>query len=330
MPRRAWSEEEKQVNVYNWDTYIGETTNADFTAATGIEVRYDLYANNDDLYGKLKAGNPGYDVIFPSDYMIQTLIEEGKLMPLDRAKLTNWNNIDERFRDPPFDPGLKYSVPYMWGTIGIGFRKSKVDPAPDSWGALFDSDRHAGRIALLADSREVLGLVLKYLGYPMNDTDPAHVAQARDLLIKQRPHIKAFAPDEGQNMLAAGDVDVVMEWNGDILSLMGEDEDVGFVVPKEGTMLWQDGICIPTGAPHPDNAHLFIDHILDAQVNAEIAQFINYATGNAAAQKLLPPEMLQDPAVYPPPEVVEKSERLQTLGEAERQMYDEAWTAVTR
>jgi spermidine/putrescine transport system substrate-binding protein len=325
--RRSWAAEEKKLNVYNWDTYIGETTLKTFTESTGIEVQYDLYANNEELFAKLKEGNPGYDVIFPSDYMIQDMLSLDMLVPLDASKIPNRANIDPKFLDPAFDPGGKHTVPYMWGTIGVGYRKSKIKDPITSWKVLLDSDQYSGRIALLADQRAVIGITLKYLGFSMNSTNPQEVSAARDLLIKQKKHIKAFAPDEGQNMLAAGDVDLVMEWNGDIISLMEEDDDVTYVVPDEGTMVWTDGIAIPKGAPHPGNAHAFINHIHDKDVMAEIATTIHYATPNIEARKLLSEELLKNPAIYPPDEVVAKSESLISIGENVK-LYDAAWTAI--
>src|SRR4030095_16540601 len=140
--RQSWAEEEKKLNVYNWDTYIGETTLATFTEKTGIEVQYDLFANNEELLAKLKEGNPGYDVIFPSDYMVQTMISLGILQPLDHSKLSNIDNVDPAFAHPAYNPGLAYGVPYMWGTLGIGYRKSKVE-TPTSWKDLLDSDKYA-------------------------------------------------------------------------------------------------------------------------------------------------------------------------------------------
>lgn len=325
--RGAWADEEKKINVYNWDTYIGETTNATFTEKSGIEVQYDLYANNEELFAKLKEGNPGYDVIFPSDYMIQDMLSLDMLEPLDLSKIPNFANVDPNFQDPKFDPGSKHTLPYMWGTVGIGYRKSKVSAPPTSWKVLFDSDEYSGRIALLADQRAVIGIALKYLGFPMNSTNPDEVAAARDLLIKQKPHIKAFAPDEGQNMLVAGDVDLVMEWNGDIISVMEEDADISYSVPAEGTMVWTDGIAIPKGAPHPENAHAYINHIHDKDVMTEIAKTINYATSNIAARSNLSAETLANPAIYPPNEVIAKSESLISLGDHAK-LYDEAWTAI--
>jgi len=326
--RKAWSEEEKKLNVYNWDTYIGETTLQTFTDKTGIAVQYDLYANNEELFAKLKAGNPGYDVIFPSDYMVESMISLDMLEAVDHSKIPNLVNVNpaKQFSDPSFNPGLKFGVPYMWGTVGIGYRKSKV-PEPDSWGLLLDSDKYAGRIALLADARMVMGLALKYLGYSMNSKSEDEVNKARDLLIKQKPNIKAFAPDNGQDLLLSGEVDLVMEWNGDIISVMSEDEDIAYIVPKEGTNVWMDNICIPVGAPHPENAHAFLNHILDKEVNAEIARTIHYATADKAAQALIPAEDLSNPAIYPPEEVIAASESLTDVGDF-TPVYDKAWTEV--
>jgi spermidine/putrescine transport system substrate-binding protein len=327
LSRGASAQERKELNFYNWDTYTGETTLQTFTDATGIEVRLDLYANNEELYAKLKEGNPGYDVIVPSDYMVETMLAVGLLEPLDHAKIPNIANIDPRFADPAYDPGMRHSLPYMWGTLGIGYRKSKVSEPPSSWKVLFDSDAYSGRIALLADQRAVIGLALKYLGYSMNSTNADEIAKARDLLIKQKRHIKAFAPDEGQNMLIAGDVDVVMEWNGDIVQVMEEDDDLDYVVPVEGTNVWVDNLCIPAGAPHPENAHAFLNHIHDAEVMAEIANTIRYATSNEAAKVSVNPDDLADPRIYPADAILAKSESLIDVGDSTR-LYDDAWTAI--
>lgn len=326
--RQSWAQEEKKLNVYNWDTYIGETTLSSFSDATGIEAQYDLYANNEELFAKLQTGNPGYDVIFPSDYMVATMISRNMVEVIDHSKIPNLSNIDPdpNFTDPAFNPGLKYGVPYMWGTIGIGYRKSKVE-TPTSWADVLDSDKYSGRIALLGDMRAVMGVALKYLGYSMNSTSEEEVAKARDLLIKQKKHIKTFAEDNGQDLLLSGEVDICMEWNGDIVHAMEEDEDVSYVVPNEGTNVWMDNICIPTGAPHPENAHAFLNHIHDPQVNAEIANTIHYATANKAAKELIDAEDLANPAIYPPAEVVAKSEALVDV-EDFTPVYDRAWTEV--
>lgn len=314
------------LNVYNWDTYIGETTLETFTAKSGIEVQYDLYANLEEMFAKFQEGNPGYDIIFPSDYMMEAMIAAGMLEELDHSKIANFKNIDPNFLSPSFDPGCKHNAPYFWGSVGIGYRKSKM-AAPDSWAALFDSDDFAGRMALLADSRFVLALALMYLGHSANSTNATEIAAARDLLIKQKKNLKAFVPDSGQDMLIAGDIDLVMEWNGDVLKVMAEDDDLSYVVPKEGSVLWIDGLCIPKGAPHMDAAYDFINHVHDATVNAEIANTIHYATSNKAAREFVSKEDLNNPAIYMPDDIVAKCEVLIDVGDALK-LYDEAWTAI--
>lgn len=329
VPTAAWGQEAKRLNVYNFDTYIGKQTLRGFTRATGIRVKYDLYGSNQELLAKLRAGNPGYDVIFPSDFMLGTMVKLDLLQPLDHAKLPNRRHLDPnpRISSPPSNPGLRYGLPYQWGTIGIGYRKSKVKAVPVGWQALFDNPAMSRRIALLAEPREVLGCALKYLGRPVNSTAQDDINLARDLLIRAKKTIKTFAADNGQDLLANGEADLVMEYNGDVLSVMQEHKGLAFVVPQEGTILWTDFACIPKGAPHPANAHAFINHLHDPEVNAEIANTIHYATTNAAAKALIRPADLVNPSIYPPDELIGRSEVLQDVGDASR-LYDRAWTEI--
>jgi spermidine/putrescine transport system substrate-binding protein len=328
MPYKSFSAEEMLVNIYNWDTYIGETTLEDFSELTGIEAKLDLFADNDELFAKLKEGNPGYDIIIPSDTYVERMAGAGMLMPLDHDKIPNIANIEERFMDTAFDPGRAHSLPYMWGTIGIGYRQSRTDGVPASWKWLYDSDRYSGKAALLGDGATVLGQGLKYLGLSLNSTDPAEIKRAEELLIAQKEHIKVFADDNGQDLLASGEVDVAQEWNGDILQVIAEDDDLAYTVPTEGALIWEDGIAIPTGAPHPDNAHAFINYVLDAEAGALIADFIQYASPNAAAKALMSAEYLENPAIFPTEETLAKCESAKYLGEAGVRLYDEAWTRV--
>ena len=314
-----------QVNVYNWDTYIGETTLDDFTETTGIAVRYDLFANNDELFAKLREGNPGYDVIYPSNDYVERMIAADMLMPLDHERIPNFANIDPAFRDPRYDPGRRHSMPYFWGTVGIGYRTSVANP--DSWADLFEGDAYAGRMSLL-NSIDVIQSTLKYLGYSLNTHDPREIAEAAETVIAIKPKIKAFAPDTGQDLLIAGEVDVCMEYNGDILQVMEEDDDLSYVVPAEGGVLWEDTMCIPRGAPNPENAHTFINFILQAEVHGAIAEYIRYPCPNAAAMEYIPQADRDDRAVYPPREVLERCEASVYKGEAIESLYQEALTRV--
>jgi spermidine/putrescine transport system substrate-binding protein len=315
----------QQVNVYNWDTYIGETTLDDFTEATGIAVRYDLYASNDELFAKLREGNPGYDVIFPSNDYVERMIAADLLLPLDQAKIPNVANVDPAFADPAFDPGLRHSMPYFWGTVGLGYRASAA--SPKAFADLFEGDTYAGRISLLG-SVETIRSALKYLGHSLNTKDPAEIAAAADALIGIKPKIKAFAPDTGQDLLIAGEVDVCLEYNGDILQVVAEDDDLAYVVPEEGSEIWEDNMCIPRGGPNPDNAHAFIDFILDPEVHGAIATEIQYACPNAAALEFIPEADRDNRALYPPREVLERCEVAIYKGEETESLYSDALTRV--
>lgn len=316
---------EETLNVYGWDTYLGPTTLADFTAATGIPVRYDLYASNAELFARLRAGNPGYDVIFPSSDMVERMIAAGMLMRLDHALIPNMANIAPGFADPSYDRGRAHSVPYFWGAMGIGHDRRVASPA--SWGDVLAPTRHRGRIALLRNS-DMVRVAMKHLGHSINATDPAAIEEATALLIAAKPHIKAFAPDTGQDMLAAGEVDLCAEWSGDLLQVMDEDPGLGFVVPEEGTLLWEDALCIPADAPSPEAAHAFIDFILRAEVHAAIAKEVRYPCPNAAALPLIPPADLANPAIYPPARLLARSERRGYPGEKVAGLYETALTRV--
>ncbi len=329
MPKFAAAAAEKLVNFYTWDTYIGETTLADFTKATGIEVKMDLYGDNDELFAKLRSGNPGYDVIVPSGNWVSRMAQAGMLEPLDHSLIPNIKHIVPRFMgNVGFDPGRKYSLPYMWGTIGVGYRKSKFAEPPTSWKWLYDSDKYSGRLALMSESDVLLGMALKYLGYSLNTTDDKQLAEAEALIIKQKPHIKAFAEDNGQDLLASGEVDLVMEWNGDIAQLMAEDDDIGYVVPDEGGLLWEDTLAIPKGAPHLANAHALINFIHDPDVNVGIATTVQFATPNQSALAKMDKAYTGNTAIFAPEAVLSKSETLSYLGEDVITKRQEACTRI--
>jgi spermidine/putrescine transport system substrate-binding protein len=202
------------------------------------------------------------------------------------------------------------------------------DELPTSWRYVFESDKHSGRLALLSEATTMIGLALKYLGYSYNSTDPKELGEAEALIIKQKPHIKVFAEDNGQDLLLAEEVDLCVEWNGDMLQVMSEDDDLNYLVPEEGGYLWQDTLAIPTGAPHPMNAHALINFILDAEVGAAIADYIQYATPNAAARALMSEEYRNNPAVFPTDEIIAKSEPGLYLGEERVRLINDAWTRI--
>ncbi len=321
---------QRVVNFYNWDTYIGPTTLEDFQAAIGASVKMDLFATNDELFAKLRAGNPGYDVIVPSNEFVTRMIQAQMIMPLDHAKIPNIKNLLPDFQDAAFDPGRKYSMPYTWLVLGIGYRKSKMGDVgvPDSWKWVFDSNRFDGKIALLSESADLIRLCAKYKGHSVNDIPDAMVADIEAMLIKQKPFVKVFHEDNGQDLLVSKDVDVVIEYNGDIAQKMREDADIDFVVPKEGSLLNSDTLCIPVGAPHVEDAHAFINYLLDGEVGSKITAEILYPTPNGAARDLMPDTYKNNPVIYPPADVLAKCEYGAFEGAEKASKYEEVITRV--
>lgn len=322
------SAEEKKLNFFTWADYIGETTLEDFKASTGIEVKMDLFATNDDLFAKMRAGNPGYDLIVPSNEFVTRMVEAKMLMPIDQKKIPNLVNIGPEWRDISYDPGQAHSVPYTWLVIGIGYRKSKVKAVPDSWKYIYDSEDYAGRIAMLSEASDVFRLGFKYLGKSVNDFSPELLSQVEAMMIKQKKNIKAFHDDNGQDLLVSGEVDLVVEYNGDIAQRILEDPDIDFVVPKEGSLLNTDNLCIPLGAPHPDNAHAFINFILDAENDKKITETIQYPTPNLAAKALMDDSYKNSPVIYPSAEVLSLCEYGRFAGADIAQAFEAAMTRV--
>ncbi len=322
--------EGNKLAFYNWDTYIGENTLADFKAASGVEVNMTLFANNDELFAKFRAGNPGFDVIMPSNEYVARMIEAKMLAPLDHAKIPNKKNLLPEFQDADFDPGRKYSMPYTWLVLGIGYRKSamKGGVIPDSWKYLYDSAEYKGRLSLLSESADVFRLGFKYLGKSVNDATPELIKQVEDMLIKQKANIKNFHDDNGQDLLMSKEIDIVLEYNGDIAQKETQDPDLAFVVPKEGSLLNSDCMCIPTGAPNPNNAHAFINFLLDGQNGANITKTILYPTPNAAAKALMDDTYKNNPTIFPPAEVMAKCEYGKYAGSEITQAFEAAMTRV--
>jgi spermidine/putrescine transport system substrate-binding protein len=318
----------RSINFYNWDTYIGPTTLDDFKAASGVEVKMSLFATNDELFAKLRAGNQGYDVIVPSNEFVTRMSQAQMIVPLDRAKIPNFSNLLPEFQDAAFDPGRVYSMPYTWLVLGIGYRKSKVQGVPNSWKLLFDSAQYSGKIALLSESADLIRLCAKYKGHSVNGIPEALLSEIEQMLIRQKPHVKAFHEDNGQDMLLAQDVDLVLEYNGDIAQVMKEDPDLDFVVPQEGSLLNSDCLCIPTGAPNVDDAHAFINFLLSEDAGKKITEEILYPTPNAAVRAAMPDTYKSNPVIFPPADVMAKCEYGAFEGAERSQLYEEIITRV--
>jgi spermidine/putrescine-binding protein len=337
----AASDLASELSVYNWSDYIDEELLTKYEEEYGVKIIYDNFASNEDLLAKLQAGATGYDVIFPSDYMVAQMIELGLLAEIDQNNIPNLKNMDPFFLDAPYDPGNKHCVPYQWGTTGIAYStKVFADNPPDSWAYLFDPDMakqwaEAGGINLLNDQRELIGAALKYLGYSINDKDEAHLEAAKDLILAIKPYVKTFnSEDYDDSLLVPGEVVISHAWSGDaaLAHWNTMDEDTGqsewnYVIPKEGGLVWQDNICVVASSTKKATAEHFMNYLLDAQNGAAITNYTYYASPNAAAREFIDEEILNDPGIYPSDETLSKLEWAEALGETIF-VYDRLWTEI--
>jgi spermidine/putrescine-binding protein len=316
---------ERVLNLYIWSGYIAPETIRKFESRMGVRVNLDLYDSNEAMLAKVQAGNAAYDVLCPSNYPIQALLKQNLLRPLDHSALPHLANLDPRFLDQAFDPANRYSVPYFWGTAGIGFNRRRVGDV-DSWAVLWDP-RYRGRILMLDDARETFGAALKRMGVSLNATDPVLLGRAQELLLRQKPLVRSYNSSNYEDILLSGDVWLAQGWNGQFALAMEQGPDLDYMVPKEGSSLFLDSLVIPALAPHPELAHAFIDFTLEAEIAAEICQTMRYSTPNRAALALLPERLRRNPAIFPPPEVLSRVELIEDIGEATL-LYDRLWTEV--
>lgn len=308
--------QERVVNVYNWSDYVGEGVLENFTKETGIKVVYDVYDSMEMLETKLLAGGSGYDVIVPTDRNLARLIQAGVVQELDKSKIPNlqhqWKEIQDRLAT--YDPGLKHATNYMWGTTGIGYNVDKIrermpDAPLDSWAMILDPNviskfADCG-VQVLDSPDDILPAALNYLGLNPDSKDAGDLQKARDLLLSVRPHIQKFHSSEYINALANGDICLAVGYSGDVLQARdraaeaGNNVEIAYSIPKEGALIWLDSFAIPADAPHPDEAHEFINFMLRPEIAARNSNFVNYANGNRASQELLDEAVREDPAIYP-------------------------------
>ncbi len=323
-----------ELRFYNWSEYIDPEILTDFEKETGIKVRMDLYESNEEMMAKLQAGGVSqYDVIVPSDYFIPSLTALNLIQPLDHAQLPNLKNLSTMFTQAAVDPGNKYTVPYQWGTVGLMYHKDKIknfDPKNPSWASIFDPSQDPGPFLLIDDARVMLGITMKYLGYPFNSAEPKHLKEAVELLLKTK-HRKSCLGFEGgvggKNKVVAGVAVAAVVYNGDAMRAVEENENIAFLVPNEGSEIWLDSMCIPAQSPNKAEAYKFINYILDAKVGAKLANWNRYGSPNEASMPYIAPEDKEDQAIYPSPEVMKRLEYSLDLGDKSR-LVDEAWTMV--
>lgn len=316
------------LNVYNWGDYIEPELLSKFEDETGIKVVYDTFTSNEDMYIKLKQGTDAFDIVVPSDYMIERLIAEDLIEKIDLTQVPNFEGVNENLKNPAFDPNNEYSVPYFWGTGGIIYNKANITNSIDSWTDLFDEE-YDGQIVMYNSSRDSIAVALKALGYSMNSTDLGELEEAKELLIKQKPLVLAYQADEGRDTIVGGDADIGFMYSGDALMMMIQNPDLEYVLPKEGPNIWFDAMVIPKSNQNYEGAIKFINFMLDpenAALNAEYS--VGYSSPVDAAIELLPDEIKNSKVSYPSQDLLENGEVYKNSPEI-ISVYDEIWTEVT-
>ncbi len=306
------------VYLYTWTEYVPSGLLDNFTKETGIKVIVSSLESNETMYARLKTlgKNGGYDVIAPSNYFVSKMRKENMLMPLDHSKLPVLNELDPNLLNKPYDPNNQYSLPQILGAPGIAYNRDAVDSSKiTSWGDLWNAE-YKDQLQLLDDAREIFNIALLKLGEDPNTTDPEIIKKAYEELLKLRPNVLAFSSDNPANAFVAGEVDLGMLWNGSAYIARKDGAPIDLLWPKEGPVLWVDTLAIPSTSKNPDGAHKLINYLLSAEVAKELALEIGYPTPNLAAQKLLPPEMVNDTSLYPPVEVLQKSYWQDDVGDA--------------
>ncbi|WP_339080801.1 polyamine ABC transporter substrate-binding protein [Pseudomonas sp. TMP9] len=336
---------EPVVKIYNWSDYIGETTLDDFQKATGIKALYDVFDSNETLEGKLLAGRSGYDIVVPSNHFLGKQIKAGAFQKLDRDQLPNWDNLDPQLLKQlqVNDPGNQYSVPYLWGTSGIGYNVAKIKEVLgveeiDSWAMVFEPENMKKLatcgVSFLDSADEMIPTVLNYMGLDPNTQNSADYAKAEAKLLAVRPYVRYFHSSKYIGDLANGNICVAVGFSGDILQAGDRAEEAGkgieiaYSIPKEGANLWFDMMAIPADASNPKEAHAFINYLLEPAVIAGVSDYVGYANPNTKAGELMDQDVRNDESVYPPQDVLDKLYISAELPVKVQRLMTRSWTKV--
>jgi spermidine/putrescine-binding protein len=314
-----------QVNVYIWSDYLPSDVIEKFERETGIKVNIDTYDSNEILLEKLLTGVSKYDVVVPSDYMVQILIKQNLLRKIEKSKITNLKNINKKFLNLEFDPGNEFSIPFFWGTTGFAYRRDKLGELPNTWQVLFD-EKYAGKILMLDDMRECFAVALKLLGCSINETDTTILSKAKEVLIGQKKLVKQYNSSGFDQAILSGDVWIAHGWSGQLVKIAETDTKIVYVLPREGGTLWIDNLAIPKTAENIENAHIFINFLLKPEISARVSEFSGYATVNDSAKKLINPKFLSKQR-YPSDEELKNFELMKDLGPVTK-LLDRYWTEI--
>ncbi len=318
--------EKRVLKVYNWGDYIDPDVLDSFQEEYGIRVIYDEFATNEEMYAKIKAGASDYDILIPSDYTIKRMIDEDMLYSLDMVNIPNFKYINDRFKNLAYDPDNEYSVPYMWGTVGILYNKTMVKEKVDSWKILWDP-KYEKQILMYDSLRDSIGITLKMLGYSLNTKNDKELEEAKEALIRQKPLVLAYVGDEVKDKMIGEEAALAVVWSGDAIFSKRENPDLEYVIPKEGSNLWFDSIVIPKTSKNKEEAELFINYLCDTEIAFKNADYIGYSTPHTEALKLLPDDLTKDKTAYPDERDLHGSEVLEDLA-GSLVKYDRIWTEV--
>lgn len=317
---------ENVLNVFNWSEYLPESLIKNFEDKHKIKVNYLTYSSNEEMLARIMAGDDIFDISVASDYMVDVMRKQKLMEELDMSNIPNFKNIGDQFKNLSFDPGNKYSVPYMWGNAVIAVNTKKVPGAITSYSDLWDS-KFKGSLVVLDDQRALIGVALKKLGYSLNETDPAKLEQARQELIKLKANIKTFNSDSPKTELINGQAAAGFMWGAEAALAQKENKDISIFFPKEGMYIWQDNFVIPKGAVNKKNAEIFINFLLDPQVSAAITKEFPYANPNVAAHQYIDKNTLSNTAIYPTEKELKIGERIKDLGDTTK-LFDKIWAEV--
>lgn len=322
----ACGQKKPTINVYNWGDYIDKSILKEFEKEYGIKVIYDEFATNEDLYVKIKQRSNNYDVIFPSDYMIERMIREDLLEKLDKENIPNLEKVGQRFLNLDYDPDNQYSVPYMWGTVGILYNKSMISDKLDSWNDLWN-EKYKEEIVMLKSQRDTIAVALKKLGYSMNTRNIEELERAKEELIKQKPLVYSYLGDEVRDIMVGEDAAIAVVWSGDAVEMIRENDNLEYVIPKEGTNLWFDAMVIPKGAKNKEGAEKFINFLTRPDIAAKNAEYMGYSSPIPEAVELLSNELKSSQVAYPSEHMLENTEIFKDPKDIVKE-YDRIWTDI--
>ena len=324
----AGCDSDKEVlNVYNWGEYIDMEVIDMFEEETGIKVNYNTFTTNEDLYVKLSKGRVSYDVIFPSDYMIQRMIQEDMLQKISMENVPNYANVDDVHKNLSYDPTNEYSVPYLWGTVGILYNTTMVTDPVDSWVILWNP-KYSQKIFMQDSQRDSMMVALIKLGYSQNTTDQSQIDEAMNLLIEQKPLVLGYLVDEVKDKMVQGEGALAVVWSGEAVDAMSMNSDLSYIIPQEGSNRWVDAMVIPKSAKNVSAAEKFINFMLRDDIMLMNAEETGYSITSETAMKLLDDDLRNNKAAYPTDEMLKRCEVFEYNAEA-TVMYNKAWTEVT-